>query len=74
MLLLFAAAATLASPAADAPRPTVRAAVEARATVRILSGARIRLHEEPAAGLPPARMTMVRIGDTAERVRLIEFQ
>jgi hypothetical protein len=75
MLLLFAAAAALASPPQNAPNSGAGAAIQARATIRIISGAALRLGEGTLSGdAPQARDTVVHTDGAGRPARLIEFQ
>ena len=73
-MFLMTAAALVAATAPTPSTQPVRPAVQARATVRIVSGARLRLGEEPGANLPPVRDTFVRSDGTARPAKLIEFE
>ena len=74
-MLWTALAATLAAASADVPRLSAAPAVQARATVRIVSGVRLRLGEAaPDADAPAVRQTMVRIEGRERPARLIEFE
>jgi hypothetical protein len=68
-MILIAAAALAASP----PSTPVRAMVEARATVRILSGTRLQLGKQSDDGRP-ARTGVVRIDGAPKSAQLIEFE
>jgi hypothetical protein len=71
-MVVFAAAALVASIPQSAP---VGVAVQATATVRIVSAVRLRLDAPSNPGAPPARECVVRTSDgTIERAKLIEFQ
>jgi hypothetical protein len=73
MFLLAAVIATTAPASGAAPSPAV--AVQATATVRILSGVRLKLDSPDNAGAPPAHDSVVTTKDgTAQPARLIEFQ
>ena len=69
-MLLLAAAAL----AGTHPPPHYGPVVQARATVRILSGVRLRFGEKPGRGVPPPRDTILVLGGTAKPARLIEFE
>jgi hypothetical protein len=72
MLWLAAAAAIAAStPANNLPPPVV---AQARATVRILSGVRLKLDSPTNADAPPAHDGTVMTNGTEQPARLIEFQ
>ena len=73
-MLWLTIAASLASATADMPRQSGPVA-QARATVRIVSGVRLRLGE-PNHGeeAPPARKTVIRSGGMDQPARLIEFE
>jgi len=70
MIWIVAAIAT-ATPASGGPTPVV---AQATATVRIVSGVRIRLDSPVNAGAPEAHETRVTVNGAPQRVRLIEFQ
>jgi hypothetical protein len=74
-MLLLAAATTIAAFAPESPgRRTVVPTVQARATVRILSGARLNFGGQGQAGAI-SREVLVRSRDgSSERARLIEFE
>lgn len=74
-MLFVIAAAALASSAPN-PSPTaVRATVQARATVRIITAVTLRLGEGPLSGdAPPAKPTIVHSDGQEQPARLIEFQ
>jgi hypothetical protein len=72
MLRLAAAAAIAAwTPANNSPPPV---AVQATATVRIISGVRLKLDSTTNADAPPARDVTVTTNGTQQPARLIEFQ
>jgi hypothetical protein len=74
MLLLFAAAALAAPPSTGTGAP-IAASVSAQATVRIISGAVLRLGEGPRVGDGPlAQHTRVHLDGTAQPAKLIEFE
>jgi hypothetical protein len=73
MLWLAAAILTAATPQA-APSGPVRALGQAQATVRIISGTRIRLDGQPSAGAPSPSDSIVHTEGTSQPARLIEFQ
>jgi hypothetical protein len=73
MLWLAAAALTAATQQSAALEP-VRAVVQADATVRIISGARIRLDGQPTIDVPPPTDAVVHIEGGPQAARLIEFQ
>lgn len=73
MLLLIAAVALAAPTSVD--RWTPSAAVQARATVRIISGVRLKLDSATNPDAPPAHDSTVRTGeDGPQPARLIEFE
>jgi hypothetical protein len=71
MFLFVAASISAAAPAASRP-PAV--AVQATATVRIISGVRLKLDSANNAGAPPAHDATVTADGNAQPARLIEFQ
>jgi hypothetical protein len=73
MLLLAAAIAAGPTPQAR-PRNPVAAVVEARATVRIVSGARVHFGGEFAGDVPVARDSIIRSAGQAAPAKLIEFE
>ena len=72
-MLWIAAVATAVSAPESAPRPSVAAAVQARATVRIVHGTRIRF-EQPGADAPRLRTARIRTDAGPQPARLIEFE
>jgi hypothetical protein len=71
MILLAAASIATAMPQS---RP-VTAAVQATATIRVVSAVRLKLDGEPNPGAPPARDSTVKSADgTSQPAKLIEFQ
>ena len=73
MLWVAAAAMAAATPQPAASSP-VRAVVQARATVRIVSAALIRLDGRPSSDAPPPSDGVVHTEGFAQPARLIEFQ
>ncbi len=71
MFLLAAAAAAAGIPPKQAPSGPV---VEAVATVRIVSGVRIKFDSPSNAGAPPAHDAKVTTDGTTHQARLIEFE
>jgi hypothetical protein len=72
MLLLAAAAIAISSSDKAGPTPAI---VQARATVRIVSGARLQWDQpHHAKDVPPARMTVVQTANGPQSAKLIEFQ
>jgi hypothetical protein len=74
MLWLAAAAMAAATPPTTAPSSPVRAVVQAQATVRIISGARIRLDGQPNPDAPLPSDSVVHTEGAAQSARLVEFQ
>ena len=73
MLWLVASAALVASAPAD--RGPTAAAVQARATVRIISGVRLKLDSPTNPDAPPAHDAVVVATDGSRQpARLIEFE
>ena len=72
MLLLAAAAAIAAS--AQPPRGPVAPRVQARATIRILSGATIRFGEAREGAEGTERTVTIRAQGLEQPAKLIEFQ
>ena len=74
MLLLAAAAIASALPQ-NAPGASAPPVVQARATVRIVSGVRIQWERQASAGdIPPARTTVVQTVNGPQPAKLIEFE
>jgi hypothetical protein len=73
MLWLAAAILTATTPQA-APSGPVRALGQAQATVRIISGTRIRLDGQPSTDAPSPSDSIVHTEGTSQPARLIEFQ
>jgi hypothetical protein len=73
-MLLFAAATALAAstPANSRPAPVVVA--EATASVRIVSGVRLKLDSPTNADAPPAHDSEVKADGKSQPARLIEFE
>ena len=72
MLWIAAAAITVSAPE-SAPRPSAAAIVQARATVRIVQGTRIRF-ERTDAETPPLRAARIRTDAGPQAAHLIEFE
>jgi hypothetical protein len=71
-MLLFAAAIVANAPAGSRTAPAV--AAEATATVRIVSGARLKLDSPTNADAPPAHDSKVEAEGKLQPARLIEFE
>ena len=73
MMFLFAAAIAASAPVPSRP-PAV--AVQATATVRILSGVRLKLDSPTNADAPPAHdsVVMISANGSPQPARLIEFE
>jgi hypothetical protein len=72
-MLLIAASIASALPQ-DRPPPTP-AIVQARATMRIVSGARIQWDQQASGGeIPPVRTTVVQTTNGPQSAKLIEFE
>ena len=72
-MLLVAAAAALAAPQPPTNRPQA-AVAQATATVRIVSGVRLKLDSPTNPGAPPAHDSKVTTETGKQSARLIEFQ
>lgn len=73
-MLLIAAAIASALPL-DASSPPARPVVQARATVRIVSAARIQWDQQASGGeIPQARDTVVQTTQGPQPAKLIEFE
>jgi hypothetical protein len=72
--MLFLAAIIAAASPAQPARP-VGASVQARATIRILSGAELNFGEVPPSTSYVLRDSIIRAADAeAQRAKLVEFQ
>ena len=73
MIGIAAAALLAATPQGGPAQPSV--VVQAQATVRILSGVRLKLQQSDGdAGAPKARSATIRTSDGAQPAKLIEFE
>ena len=72
MFVFAAAIATLAPVSSTSAGPIV--AVQATATVRIISGVRLKLDSSTNSDAPPAHDAVVVTDGTPQPARLIEFQ
>jgi hypothetical protein len=72
MFLIAAAATIVSTPPASNVSPRVVA--QATATVRIVSGVRLKLDSPRNNGAPPAHDCIVTADGTPRRARLIEFE
>lgn len=74
-MLLLATAAILASTPQNPPTGGVRPAVQATATVRIITGVSVRLGQGALSGeAPRPHITIATADGTPKRANLIEFQ
>jgi hypothetical protein len=74
-MLLLAAAALAASPPQNASPAPTSAVVQARATVRIVSAARLQWGEHrPNSDVPAPRTTTVQTLNGPQPAKLIEFE
>jgi hypothetical protein len=73
-MLWLASAAILAAAPQRAPSAPVRAVVQAQATVRIISAARIHLDGQPSPDAPRPTDSVVHTESSPLPARLIEFQ
>jgi hypothetical protein len=73
-MVLLAAAAIAASSPQGAPISSVGPHIQARATVRIISGVRIHFGVDGSADAPAARDTVVHTEDAPRPAKLIEFE
>jgi hypothetical protein len=74
MFLLAAAAAIIATPAPPSRRAPAPVVAVATATVRVLSGVRLKLDAPRNPGAPSAHDGIVTADGTPHRARLIEFE
>jgi hypothetical protein len=74
-MLLLATAAIVVSPAQNAAPAPTSAIVQARATVRIISGARLQWDQrQRKSDVPPQRTTVVQTVSGPQPAKLIEFE
>lgn len=72
MVILAAAAATLANPPSD---HRVSATVQATATIRVVTGVQLKLDGSANPGSPPVRDSVLKSADgTTQAAKLIDFQ
>jgi hypothetical protein len=75
--MFLIAAAAIISPVPQAP-PTMMSAgasVQATATIRVISGVRVSFGaEQSGTDVPQQRQTVVKVGDSQQPAKLIEFQ
>jgi hypothetical protein len=72
MLVIAAAIVAVSEPSTA---PTIRASVQAIATIRVISGVRLSFSAGLSdADVPRARDTFVKTGETQQPAKLIEFQ
>jgi hypothetical protein len=75
MFLVAAAAIAVSSPQNASPAPTSAAVAQARATVRIVSAARLNWGQEPRiSDVPAARTTTIQTVNGPQPAKLIEFE
>ena len=74
MLWIAAATAIAISNPQGAPRLPTSASVQARAMVRIVTGARIRFGDSAQADVPAARERWIRSDSGIQAAKLIEFE
>jgi hypothetical protein len=75
MFLIAAAAIASSVPQAPPAMMSAGASVQATATIRVISGARVSFGtEQSGPDVPQPRPTMVKTGDLQQPARLIEFQ
>ena len=75
--MFLIAAVAIISPVLQAPPRMMSAgvSVQATATIRVISGVRVSFGAEPSsADVPQPRQTVVKIGDSQQPAKLIEFQ
>jgi hypothetical protein len=73
-MFLMAAAALAAAAPAEAGSQPARPTAQARATVRVLSGVRVRFEDAEQAGTPPLRNATVHGDGTPQPAKLVEFE
>ena len=74
MLILAAAVAVAAAPPSNAVQAATAAVAEATATVRIVSGVRLKLDSPTNPDAPPAHDSKVSVDGKDQPARLIEFE
>ena len=72
--MLWLAAAAIAASSSAPPSGPAPVAVEATATVRIVSGVRLKLDSPTNAGAPAAHDSVVTTDGSQKPARLIEFE
>jgi hypothetical protein len=73
-MIWLAALAAAAAPSGQTPNSLATPAVQARATVRIVSGVRLSFQAQSVSDGPKLRQTVVRLGDGVSQARLYEFE
>jgi len=73
-MFLLAAAAIVATSAPPPSQVPVRVVAQATATVRIVSGVRVKLDSPTNRGAPPAHDSIVTADGMVRPARLIEFE
>jgi hypothetical protein len=73
-MIWLAALAAAAAPNSQAPHGLATPAVQARATVRIVSGVRLSFQTRSDSQGPRLRETVVRLSDGVSQARLYEFE
>jgi hypothetical protein len=74
-MFLIAAAAIASSVPQAPPLVSAGASVQATATIRVMSGVRVSFGgDQSSTDVPQPRQTMVKIGDSQQPAKLIEFQ
>jgi hypothetical protein len=73
-MFFLAVASIVASTPTNAPRASAGALVQATATIRVISGARLSFHAPNERGIPHARNSMINTPEGRQPARLIEFQ
>jgi hypothetical protein len=75
--MFLIAVAAIISPVFQAPPPMMSAgaSVQATATIRVISGARVSFGAaQTGTDVPPARQTVIKTGASQQPAKLIEFQ
>ena len=74
VMLLIAAASIASALPQNAAASAVQPIVQARATMRVISAARIQWDRKAGTNIPPVRTTVVRTDSGPQPARLVEFE
>ena len=74
VMFLIAAASIASALPQNAAAPGVRPIVQARATMRVVSAARIQWDRSAGGNIPPVKTTVVRTDSGPQPAKLVEFE